>query len=327
MGDRFGDVRTVTPHRVDPRPDRVGDDDLRRLDRDLGLGRYSRGGRRARADLDEERGDAAGDPVGDRAVVDVLGGGPRMERHRGVLERLRAETFHECAGREDEGVTGLDTLTPHVGQHVGNPSERCRLPRRRSVHEVRKLAGLFARQEQSRAPNEKDLSGTDPRGVQLVVDHHRARAMKRDPTALVTQPLRRATVRLPQGFAQRDFDASREVVVVLLPREICDLAREIGRGIRPVLARDLAEEIKTPLRAQRRTQGRLAGEDDVGSPGANVRGAPQLRDEARLPHPGRVYGAERPAGTERIFAIPLRGAAFTIASTSSRSRSRISVAQ
>src|SRR5205823_1606033 len=184
----------------------------------------------------------------------------------------------------------------------------------------RKLAGLFARQEQSRAPNEKDLGGTDPRGVQLVVDHHRARAMKRDPTALVTQPLRRATVRLPQGFAQRDFDASREVVVVLL-------AREIGRGIRPVLARDLAEEIKTPLRAQRRTQGRLAGEDDVGSPGANVRGAPQLRDEARLPHPGRVYGAERPAGTERIFAIPLRGAAFTIASTSSRSRSRISVAQ
>src|SRR5207253_1569575 len=140
-----------------------------------------------------------------------------------------------------EGVTGLDTWTPHVGQHVGNPSERCRLPRRRSVHEVRKLAGLFARQEQSRAPNEKDLSGTDPRGVQLVVDHHRARAMKRDPTALVTQPLRRATV--------------------------------------------------------------------------------------RLPHPGRVYGAERPAGTERIFAIPLRGAAFTIASTSSRSRSRISVAQ
>src|SRR5438067_581378 len=108
------------------------------------------------------------------------------------------------------------------------------------------------------------------------------------PAALVPETLRSAAVRLAEGLAQRNLDARGEVVVVLLLREIGDLASDIRARVRALLPCDLAKEVETALRAERRPKRRLAREDDVGRIRTELGGRAQLRDEARLAHRERV---------------------------------------
>ena len=156
------------------------------------------------------------------------------------------------------------------------------------MHEVRELARLIAGEEQPRPAHEKDVRRADPGRVELGVDDDRAGAMERDTAALVAEALRRAPVRLTEGAAKRDLDARGEVVVVLLLREIGDLASDIRARVRALLPCDLAKEVETALRAERRPKRRLAREDDVGRIRTELGGRAQLRDEARLAHRGRV---------------------------------------
>ena len=286
--DRSAEVRTLSPERVDLGPDRVGDDDLGGLSRQLGLGADAPGRGGARGDLYEEGRDAADDAVGDGAVVQVLGGGARVQRDRRVLQRLGAESLDERAGRENERVAGLDALSPHIRQHVRHAAERRGLARRRPMHEVGELARLVAGQEEPRAPDKEDLRFADPRGIELVVHDDGAGAVEDEPAALVPETLRGAAVRLAEGLAQRNLDARGEVVVVLLLREIGDLASDIRARVRALLPCDLAKEVETALRAERRPKRRLAREDDVGRIRTELGGRAQLRDEARLAHRGRV---------------------------------------
>ncbi|OLD51758.1 MAG: hypothetical protein AUI58_06100 [Chloroflexi bacterium 13_1_40CM_2_70_6] len=218
--------------------------------------------------------------------MDVLRGRARVQRDRGVLECFRTEALGERARREDERVAGLDRLSPDVGQHIGLDPEGRGLPGGRAVDEVRELPGLVAGEEEARTPYEEDPGSADSRGVQLVVHDDRARAVERHAPALIAKTLRRAAVRLPQGAAQRDLDARRKVVVVLLAREVGDLARERsrGRGHR----RDLAEEIEPALRAECRPERRLTHDRDVGRIGTQPRGGTDLRDEAGGSHLCRV---------------------------------------
>ena len=159
----------------------------------------------------------------------------RMQGHRRVLERFGTEAIGERPGSEDERVSRFDALPPHVWQDIGLTTERGRLARRRAMNEVGELARLVAGEEEPRAANEEDLCGADARRVQLVVHDDRASAMERDAPPVIPKPLRRAAVRLAQRFAQRDLDPGREVVVVLLAREIRDLLGDVGAGVRAVL--------------------------------------------------------------------------------------------
>ena len=65
---------------------------------------------------------------------------------------------------------------------------------------------------------------------------------------LIAKALRGPAIRLPQGLSERDLDPGREVVVVLLTREIGDLFCDVAAGV-PVLPRDLAQEVEAPLRS------------------------------------------------------------------------------
>src|SRR6185503_17798744 len=129
------------------------------------------------------------------------------------------------------------------------------------MNEVGELAGLVARQEQPRATHEEDLRPADARRVQLVVHDDRARALERDGSAVLTEPLRRAAVGLTQGASERDLDARGEVVVVLLPRELGYLAGDLLRGPG---RRRLEQEIEPALRAEGRAGLGLVDQDHVG---------------------------------------------------------------
>ena len=136
-------MRTAPPYRLEPRANAVRDQYLcglrpRRLWEDSAR-RPGRGG-----DLDEERGDAADHTVGDRTVVDVLGGGTGMQRDRRVLQRLGAESFDEATRRQDERVAWLDALTPHVRQDVSDAAQRLGLARRSPMDEVREFSRFVA---------------------------------------------------------------------------------------------------------------------------------------------------------------------------------------
>jgi hypothetical protein len=155
------------------------------------------------------------------------------------------------------------------------------------VHEIREFAGLVPREEEPRPPHEKDLRGADPRRVKLVVDDDGAGAVERDPPTLIAKAVRGTAIRLPERLAQRDLDASREVVVVLLTSEVGDFLRDVAPRV-SMLTRDLAQEVEASLRPQRRTQGRFAREDHVGSAGSKLGGGADLGGEARLSHRWRV---------------------------------------
>jgi hypothetical protein len=155
------------------------------------------------------------------------------------------------------------------------------------VHEVRELARLVAGKEQSSTPNEEDLRRADPRRVKLVVHHDGARAMQGDASALIFEALRGAAIRLPERLAQRDLDPGGEVVVVLLPREVGDLLRDLAAGV-PLLTRDLDQEIEAALGPQSRAQGGFARDDDVGRAGSDLGRRADLRRKAHLSHRWRV---------------------------------------
>jgi hypothetical protein len=74
------------------------------------------------------------------------------------------------------------------------------------MDEVGELPGLIAGEEESGTAHEEDLRAADPRGVELVVDDHGARALQRDGAAVLAEALRRAPVRLTECPPQRDLD-------------------------------------------------------------------------------------------------------------------------
>jgi len=210
-----------------------------------------------------------------------------VKSDRGVFKRFGAEALDQPAGREDERVARLDALTPHVRQYVGDAAQRFGLARRRPMDEIRELSRFVAGQKESRAPYEEDLRGADPRRVELVVHDHRAGAVKRHASALVTEALSGPTIRLPQRLAERHLDPRRKVVVVLLASEVGHFLRDIAARA-PVLPRDLTQEVEAPFRPERRAKGGFARDDHVWGTGSQLRGRADLRREAQRSHRWRV---------------------------------------
>ena len=258
------DALPVTPDRVDARADGLRDHDLGRFLERCGRRRHTRRRAGGLRELDEKSGIAALDAVRDRAVVDVVGGGARVQGHRGALQCLRAEPVDERARRDDERVARLDRLTPHLRHDVTVRAERRGLARARAMNEVRELPGLVAREKEPRAPHEEHLRRADARSVDLVVHDDRAGDVEADPRAAFLQLLIGAPIRLPQRASQAHLDAAGEVVVVLLLRKVGDLARDLHAGRGRSRARDLAQQIEPSLRAQLRAGLGLADDDDLG---------------------------------------------------------------
>src|SRR2546422_4875055 len=159
------------------------------------------------------------------------------------------------------------------------------------MDEIRELSRFVSGKKEPRAPDEEDLGGADPGGVELVVDDHRARAVERYASALIAKALRSPTIRLPERLAERDLDPRRKVVVVLLPCEIGHFLRDVAPRV-ALLSCDLAQEIEAALRPQRRAEGRLARDDHVRRAGPQLRCGADLRRKAQRPHRWRVYGPQ-----------------------------------
>ena len=203
-------------------------------------------------------------------------GRTRMKRDRRALQCLRAQTFDQCAARDDECVAGLDRLAPHLRHDVWFGAQRCGVARRRPVHEVSELAGLVPREEESRAPHQEHLRRADARAVDLVVHHDGARHMQPVRRALLLHALRRSAIRQAQSAAERHLDATGEVVEVLLLREVGHLARDRHAG--PGCAH-LTEQIEAALRAEGRADVGLVYDNDVRLACSDIGRTADLGDE------------------------------------------------
>lgn len=294
------DARALAPEPVEPRADGL-------CGGDLGGGRDAGGRRRdprrgpgGGGELDEQHRVAAGEPLGDEPVVQVLGRGPRVEGHRSRLQGVRTQPLDERSRGEDEGVARFDLLAPDRRQQVRLGAERRCLACGGAVHEVRELAGLDPRQEQPGMTDEEHLARADPCGVGLAPHHHGARAVQERCSTHLLEPLGRTAIGVPQRLAQRHLDPGGEVVVVLIPRQLRELARERHRA--RTAGGCLAQDVEASFGPERRPDLGLVHEDDVGS----------------LPDVGRAAHLRREAGLlqccESSFASALRTEAPPLAS-------------